>query len=61
MVIKAIEEKLNVKVETYPPEKYNYDYFSDKDEIIGGIPDGFIESQQIILEIKTTGEKNYMN
>ncbi|EXU60837.1 MAGa7180 family putative nuclease [Mesomycoplasma ovipneumoniae] len=58
LVIKAISEKLDLEIETFPPEKYNYDYFSD-DPIIGGIPDGFIKKTNIIIEIKTTGLKNF--
>lgn len=42
----------------FPPQKYNYDYFKE-DPIIGGIPDGFIQEKQLIIEIKTTGEKNF--
>ncbi len=60
-VINALESVLKTKIQTYPPEEYNYDYFCDKDDILGGIPDGFIERDQIIIEIKTTGIKNYEN
>lgn len=60
-VIKVLESHLNVEIKTFPPSEYNYDYFSNKDEIIGGIPDGYIESKKIILEIKTTKENNYDN
>ncbi|MGL5205390.1 MAG: MAGa7180 family putative nuclease [Metamycoplasmataceae bacterium] len=60
-VVDAIEKKLNLKVETYDPVKYNFDYFADKDEVIGGLPDGYIRDKKIIIEIKTTGEKNYEN
>ena len=60
-VVNAIEEKLNLKVKTFDPQKYNFDYFADKDDIIGGLPDGYIEDKKIIIEIKTTGEKNYDN
>ncbi len=59
MVISALESVLKTSVTTYQPEKYDYDFFKDKDDIIGGIPDGFIERDKIIIEIKTTGEKNY--
>ncbi len=61
MVVDAIEKKLNLKVQTYDPVEYNFDYFADKDDVIGGLPDGFIEDKKIIIEIKTTGEKNYDN
>ena len=40
---------------------YDFDYFKDQDDIVGGIPDGFIERDKIIIEIKTTNEKNYDN
>ena len=53
-VVAALKETLNVDIEQFPPEKYNFDYFEDKDEIIGGIPDGYINEQKIIIEIKTT-------
>ncbi|MGL5357587.1 MAG: MAGa7180 family putative nuclease [Metamycoplasmataceae bacterium] len=60
-VIDVLRNKFSLDVETYDVKEYNYDYFSDKDEIIGGIPDGFIKDKGIIIEIKTTGEKNYKN
>ncbi|AAT27794.1 MAGa7180 family putative nuclease [[Mycoplasma] mobile] len=60
-VIEAIEQISNYKVQTFDPKKYNYDYFSDKDEIVGGIPDGYVEEKKIILEIKTTKESNFEN
>ena len=61
MVINALEEVTKKSIQTFNPAEYEFDYFKDKDEIIGGIPDGFINQDQIILEIKTTGEKNYQN
>lgn len=61
LVVNALEEKLHLKIETFDPKQYNYDYFAEQDEILGGIPDGYIESQKCIIEIKTTGEKNFEN
>lgn len=58
-VIDVIRETSKKEVETFPPEKYNYDYFAGKDDVIGGIPDGFIPEMNLVLEIKTTGEKNW--
>ena len=58
MVVKAIEQKTHRVVTTYDPYKYNFDFFADKDDVLGGLPDGFIEETQTIIEIKTTGEKN---
>ncbi|UWD34556.1 MAGa7180 family putative nuclease [Mesomycoplasma molare] len=57
-VIEVIRNKTNKEIETFPPEKYSYDYFKGKDDIIGGIPDGYIKDLNMILEIKTTQLKN---
>ncbi|VEU59229.1 MAGa7180 family putative nuclease [Mesomycoplasma neurolyticum] len=57
-VIKVIEKKLKKKVTVYPPQNYQYDYFKDKDDIVGGIPDGYIEDLKLLIEIKTTQLKN---
>lgn len=59
MVINAIEEKTNQKIQTFDPFAYNFDYFKDKDDIVGGLPDGYIANLDLILEIKTTGAKNF--
>lgn len=61
MVINVLKEATKKEIETFNPDDYNYDYFEGKDDIIGGIPDGYIPSDKIILEIKTTSEKNYQN
>lgn len=58
-VIDAIEMISKKKVQTFAPEKYNFDYFADKDDVVGGLPDGFIEEDNMVIEIKTTGEKNW--
>lgn len=58
-VINTLNNLMNIEIQTFNPEDYNYDYFLDKDNVIGGIPDGFIRERKIILEIKTTNEKNY--
>ncbi|WP_033161117.1 MAGa7180 family putative nuclease [[Mycoplasma] collis] len=57
-VISVIEKKINKKVITFPPDKYQYDFFKDKDNIVGGIPDGYIEDLNLLIEIKTTQFKN---
>ncbi|WP_434337154.1 MAGa7180 family putative nuclease [Mesomycoplasma conjunctivae] len=59
LVIQAISEAKGYEIEVFPPEKYNYDYFKD-DPIVGGIPDGYIEATKTIIEIKTTGVKNFL-
>ena len=58
-VIKAIEKVTNKKVQTFKPEDYEFDYFKNKDDVVGGLPDGYIEEDNKILEIKTTNEKNF--
>lgn len=64
MVLKKMKEDKNVKnIETFPADKYNYDYFKNK-EIIGGLPDGLAythSNQKILIEVKTTNIKNKIN
>lgn len=59
MVVSAIEEATGKKVTTYDPYQYNFDFFADKDDVVGGLPDGYIEETQTVIEIKTTGAKNF--
>lgn len=58
IVIDLIKKVSKKEVETFDPVKYKYDYFANKDDVMGGIPDGYIDETKTILEIKTTGEKN---
>jgi hypothetical protein len=58
VINKLLEQDSITKIETFPAIKYNYDYFSDV-EIFGGLPDGLESPHDIVLEIKTTGAKNY--
>lgn len=45
-------------IQTFQSADYNYDYFEGKDDVLGGVPDGFIAQRGgIILEAKTVGEK----
>ena len=60
-VIKAIEDSSGKHVETYDPIKHNFDYFANKDNVVGGLPDGYIQEDNTVIEIKTTGEKNFNN
>lgn len=59
LVIDALNQVLKTKIETYDPYQYEFDFFKDKDDVIGGIPDGYYKEKNIIIEIKTTGKKNY--
>lgn len=61
IVIKTLENEMKLKIETYDPKEYDFDYFKGLDDVIGGIPDGFIKERNIILEIKTSAKKNYDN
>ena len=58
-VISVIEKMSGKKVTTYDPMKYQFDFFKDKDDVVGGLPDGYIEEDNIVIEIKTTGAKNF--
>ncbi|ENY68707.1 Hypothetical protein MAU_5050 [Metamycoplasma auris 15026] len=55
-IIEMIEKKYNFKIERFEAKKYNFDYFSNN-ELFGGLPDGYLEEQKLIIEIKTTGIK----
>lgn len=54
-VIQVMENKLGKKLNVYPAEKFDYDYFK-KHEFIGGLPDA--TGDRKTYELKTTGEKN---
>ncbi|UVD81531.1 YqaJ viral recombinase family protein [Mycoplasma iguanae] len=58
-VLEILESKLAEPIKRFNPADYNYDYFAGQDPIIGGIPDGFIESKKYLLEIKTAQEKKF--
>ena len=58
VIDKLLEQKNVDAIETFPAEDYNYDYFKD-DPIFGGLPDGLESPHDIVIEIKTTGAKNY--
>ena len=57
-VLNKIAEKLGEPVKGFDPKEYNYDYFEGKDDILGGLPDGLLEKSGVVIEVKTTGEKN---
>ncbi|EFF41743.1 MAGa7180 family putative nuclease [Mycoplasmopsis alligatoris] len=60
IVFNALRSKFpNLEILNYRAEDYDYDFFKDKDDILSGVPDGFIPSQNLILEIKTVGEAKY--
>ncbi|MFV9451415.1 MAGa7180 family putative nuclease [Mycoplasma sp. 4463] len=49
----------NVLIENFVAADYEYNYFKDKDDVIMGVPDGYIPSTNMILEIKTAQDKKY--
>lgn len=49
----------NLEIQNYVAADVGYDYFSGIDDVISGVPDGYIPSKKTILEIKTAGEKKY--
>lgn len=61
IVLENLENVLSVKIQRFDPKEYEFDYFKDKDDIIGGLPDGYIKSKNIVLEIKTAKEDKYDN
>lgn len=68
-VINILRETLNqnrneedyVLVRGIRSEDYGYNYFKDYDELINGVPDGFLttKDKEILLEIKTANIKNF--
>ncbi|MGZ9800595.1 MAGa7180 family putative nuclease [Mycoplasma sp. AC1221] len=46
----------NLYIENYEAKNFNYDYFAGVDDVLSGVPDGYIPSLNRILEIKTAGE-----
>lgn len=58
-VLEAFEKETKQIIERFPGEKYAYDYFKDKDDVVGGLPDGYIKGMNAIIEVKTAGEKKY--
>ncbi|TDV24067.1 hypothetical protein BCF59_0011 [Mycoplasmopsis mustelae] len=49
----------NKHIENYEAAKFNYDYFEGIDDVLSGVPDGYIPDQKMILEIKTANENKY--
>ncbi len=58
-VIEVIEKITNKKIQTFDPYDYQFDYFKNKDDVVGGLPDGYIKEDNLVIEIKTTNEKNF--
>ncbi|ENY54181.1 Hypothetical protein MALK_0770 [Metamycoplasma alkalescens 14918] len=57
-IINKIEQKYNFKIERFEGSKYNFDYFKEN-ELFGGLPDGYLKDQNLIIEIKTVGAKKF--
>ncbi|BAP39594.1 MAGa7180 family putative nuclease [Metamycoplasma canadense] len=55
-IIDKIEKKFNFNIKRFEAHQYNYDFFKDN-TLFGGLPDGYLEDQKIIIEIKTAGIK----
>ncbi|MGX9358559.1 MAGa7180 family putative nuclease [Mycoplasma sp. 128] len=58
-IIAKLAREAKVEVQTFNAREYKYDYFADKNKYVGGIPDGFIESKNTVVEIKTAGVKKW--
>ncbi len=58
-VLDLLSKKLGKEIKGFPAKEYNYDYFKGKDDVVGGLPDGLIEEDGLVIEIKTTGLKNW--
>lgn len=58
IVISYLREKTGRTIEAFRAEDFDYNYFAGADDVLGGVPDGFIEETDTVIEVKTTGEKN---
>ncbi|WP_128008710.1 MAGa7180 family putative nuclease [Mycoplasma sp. ATU-Cv-508] len=59
IVIDFLREKIAHPIETFDAVKYNYDYFADRHPVVGGLPDAYVKETNMIIEVKTTAEKNW--
>lgn len=57
-ILAKLEEKFHFEIKRFNAKDYNFDYFKDN-ELFGGLPDGYLEEQNIIIEIKTVGSKKF--
>ncbi|MBN4089527.1 hypothetical protein OF364_00990 [Mycoplasma enhydrae] len=55
-IIEKIETKLKSKIKRYDAKEYNYDAFKEN-HLFGGLPDGYVEDKNLIIEIKTVNKK----
>ncbi|VEU75943.1 MAGa7180 family putative nuclease [Mycoplasmopsis columboralis] len=46
----------NETIYNYEAAQYNYNFFEGKDDVLSGVPDGYLPSRNCVLEIKTAGE-----
>lgn len=56
-----LSQKLSKDITTYKATDYNFDFFKEKDEIFGGVPDASFVQDKVLLEFKTTNHKNLWN
>ncbi|AZZ65479.1 hypothetical protein DMC14_001595 [Metamycoplasma phocicerebrale] len=57
-ILEKLENKFNFKIKRFDAKEYNYDYFKEND-LFGGLPDGYLESENLVIEIKTAGAKKF--
>ncbi|TPR53401.1 MAGa7180 family putative nuclease, partial [Metamycoplasma neophronis] len=54
-IVEKIEKSINYKLRRYDAKEFNYDFFKSN-ELFGGLPDGYCEELNLVIEIKTAGE-----
>ncbi|VEU79326.1 YqaJ-like viral recombinase domain [Metamycoplasma cloacale] len=59
-ILELVEVALNEKLQRFNAVDYQYDYFKEN-KLFGGLPDGYAKEKNLIIEIKTTNEKNKAN
>lgn len=58
MLLELLQRQFNRSIKGYKASDYDYDFFKDKQAVIGGVPDALMEDKRILLELKTTSVKN---
>ncbi|RMA77450.1 hypothetical protein JN00_0560 [Metamycoplasma subdolum] len=56
-ILEKISKAKRWEIQRFDATEYQYDYFKDTSSLFGGLPDGYVEDEDLIIEIKTAGIK----
>ncbi|MDC8913965.1 hypothetical protein PR248_02855 [Metamycoplasma hyosynoviae] len=57
-IAEFVEKSLKSELKRFDGKQYQFDYFKEN-KLFGGLPDVYCEEKKLIIEIKTTGVKNF--